>query len=146
MAKHFDKLKEKKRDIKFNNPTPQSINEESHYEYVKFSFKYLISDNSSYNYTEKDRGYFCTFISRLHEVSRMKCGEFKGSYSRGLRNHSIKWEETTQKSFGLPQEEQLVDQPFQFALSVNEHGRIIGFFISMTFYVVWFDPNHVTYA
>ncbi|NOU68206.1 hypothetical protein GC096_29695 [Paenibacillus sp. LMG 31461] len=59
-----------------------------------------------------------------------------------LRFHDIDWDRSTEKSFGIPKEDEIVDKPWQFAISVNEHGRIHGFFIGNVFNVVWFDPNH----
>ncbi len=45
----------------------------------------------------------------------------------------------------MPNEEQLVDIPYQFSLSSNEHGRVHGFFIDEVFYIVWLDPDHLLY-
>jgi hypothetical protein len=67
----------------------------------------------------------------------MTCSELKYPLQKGLRNHFIDWNGTIQESFKLPNEEQLVDKPFQFSISVNQHGRAIGFFIVTTFYIVW---------
>ncbi|QKQ77934.1 hypothetical protein FBB35_25410 [Nostoc sp. TCL240-02] len=61
------------------------------------------------------------------------------------RCHPIKWEDTREKAFGLPNEEQLVDIPYQFSISSNEHGRVHGFFIDEIFYIVWLDPDHLLY-
>lgn len=76
----------------------------------------------------------------------MKSGELKYPTVKALRNHFINWEDTSQKSFGIPNEEFIVDRPFQFGISANAHGRIIGFFIEHVFYIVWFDPDHHTYS
>jgi hypothetical protein len=45
----------------------------------------------------------------------------------------------------LSNEEQLVDTPYQFSLSTNEHGRVHGFFIDEVFYIVLLDPDHLRY-
>ena len=47
--------------------------------------------------------------------------------------------------FGIPGEDQLVEKPWQFALSANEHGRVHGFLIQNRFYIVWLDPEHELY-
>jgi hypothetical protein len=60
--------------------------------------------------------------------------------------HPIKWEDTSENKFGFPNEEQLVDTPYQFSISSNEHGRVHGFFIAEVFYIVWLDPNHLLYS
>jgi hypothetical protein len=52
----------------------------------------------------------------------------------------------SENSFGIPGEEQLVDTPYQFSLTSNEHGRVHGFFVENIFFVVWLDPKHQLYA
>jgi hypothetical protein len=42
-----------------------------------------------------------------------------GSRSSSVRCHPIKWEETSESYFGVPNEEQLVDTPYQFEVSAN---------------------------
>lgn len=143
MAK-FKAPKPGKPNAKFS---PPSIDKEgSHKELVKFSFKYLTVDNPAYSFNKKDSAYFIKFLERVSLVCKMKCSELQYPTLKALRNHYIKWEDTTQTSFGLPAEEQLVDKPFQFGISANEHGRVVGFFIGSTFFIVWFDPDHNTYA
>jgi hypothetical protein len=113
---------------------------------VKFSFKYLIKDNSSFDFTGQEADYFLKLIDRFKDVSSITIKDFRTNYSKSLRNHPIKWSDTTENSFGLPNEEQLVDEPFQFSVSSNKYGRVIGFFIEDVFYVVWFDNKHQLYA
>ncbi|WP_018664660.1 hypothetical protein [Heyndrickxia acidiproducens] len=64
---------------------------------------------------------------------------------KGLRFHDIDWNDTCEDCFGIPNEEELVDKPWQFAISANEYGRVHGFFIGNVFYIVWFDPEHKLY-
>lgn len=115
-------------------------------ELVKLSFKYLIKDNPAYPFTNQSTTYFCKVFDRLSHVCGMTLGEIQYPSTKALRNHFINWEDTTQREFGLPNEQQLVNRPFQFGISANEHGRVIGFFIGFVFYVVWFDPDHNTYS
>jgi hypothetical protein len=49
-------------------------------------------------------------------------------------------------NFRIPLEDEIVDQPWQFEISSNEHGRVHGFFIGNVFNVVWFDPKHLLYT
>ncbi|MCT7972974.1 hypothetical protein [Laspinema olomoucense] len=66
-----------------------------------------------------------------------------------LRCHPLDWSDrrVTEKCFGIPNEEQLVDTPYQlFQLSANEYGRVHGFFIENISYIVWLDPNHNLYS
>jgi hypothetical protein len=72
--------------------------------------------------------------------------ELKTNGSPALRCHTIDWPDTSEGAFGIPEEEQVVDTPYQFSLSSNEHGRVHGFFIGEVFYVVWLDPEHQLYA
>ena len=144
MAKKFERPKHKKEEGKIQFPIYNK--ESAHSQLVKFSFKYLVSDHDSYLYKHKDSSYFLKLIERVAMISAMDCDELKSQYKKTLRNHYIKWDDTTQDGFGILNEEQLVDRPFQFSISVNEHGRVIGFFIANTFYVVWFDTEHNTYS
>jgi len=86
------------------------------------------------------------FNQRLHDLCRHRVFELKTSKNSTLRFHPIDWNDTTQSSFGLPNEDQLVEEPYQFSISVNKHGRVHGFFIDNVFYIVWFDPNHRLYS
>ncbi len=71
--------------------------------------------------------------------------ELTSNRSRALRCYTIDWEDTSETCFGLPNEEQLVDTPYQITISANEHGRMHGFFIDEIFYIVWLDPEHRLY-
>ena len=116
-----------------------------HDDLIKFSYKYTDLSHGVFHFNDRDIYYFVRFIQRLHDLSRYRVSELKTSRNSTLRFHPIDWNDTTQSSFGLPYEEQLVEQPYQFSLSVNEHGRIHGFFIENVFYIVWFDPTHQLY-
>lgn len=118
----------------------------THSDLVKFSFKYMAVDHEIFGLRNRDEAYFMSCIYRLKHISSFNCSELKYPTVKALRNHFIRWEDTSQKCFGLPNEEQLVDRPFQFGISANEHGRVIGFFIDSTFYVVWLDAEHRVYA
>ncbi|MDJ0676493.1 MAG: hypothetical protein QNJ36_14115 [Calothrix sp. MO_167.B42] len=78
-------------------------------------------------------------------MSGLTAQELLINRSSSLRCHPINWEHTSENCFGLPDEEQLVDTPYQFSLSSNEHGRVHGFFIDEVFYIVWLDPQHLLY-
>ncbi len=84
-------------------------------------------------------------LKRLKDLAGWTPGEFVGRPNDTLRNHPIKWRDTSENGFGLPNEEQLVDTPYQFALSANENGRVHGFLIDEVFYIVWLDPDHLLY-
>ena len=96
--------------------------------------------------TDREIAYWLTLLDRLKGLSGMTVQELIKSRSKALRCHPIAWWDTTESCFGLPNEEQLVDTPYQFSLSANAHGRVHGFFIDEVFFVVWLDPEHRLYA
>ena len=114
-------------------------------EHLTFSFKYLDLYDKDFFIHECESKYFIALLSRISELSRYEAGNFKAVYNKALRNHDIKWEDVTRDSFGIPNEEQIVDKPWQFGVSANENGRVIGFFIYNIFYIRWLDYNHDLY-
>ena len=113
---------------------------------ISFSFKYYENNHNKFSCIKKEVSYWLTLLDRLKALSSLTAQELLADRSSTLRCHPIKWEETSEKSgFGVPNEQQLVDTPYQFSLSANEHGRVHGFFINETFYIVWLDPDHLLY-
>ena len=112
---------------------------------ISFSFKYYQVGHSKFSCNEKKVIYWLTLLERLKDLSSLAAQELLVNRSSTLRCHSIKWEDTSESGFGLPNEEQLVETPYQFSLSSNEHGRVHGFFIDEVFYIVWLDPDHMLY-
>jgi hypothetical protein len=113
---------------------------------ISFSFKYFQADHPLFYYKNKNVSYFCVLLERLRDLSGFTALDIQASRSSSLRCHPIKWRDTTVNSFDIPNEEQLVDVPYQFVLSANKHGRVHGFFIGSVFYVVWLDPDHKLYS
>jgi hypothetical protein len=112
---------------------------------ISFSFKYYQENHNKFSCIKKEVSYWLTLLERLKSLSRLTAQEFLASRSITLRCDPIKWEETSESGFGLPNEEQLVDIPYQFSISSNKHGRVHGFLINETFYIVWLDPDHLLY-
>ncbi|MGI0492333.1 hypothetical protein ACN4EG_11160 [Alkalinema pantanalense CENA528] len=112
---------------------------------VSFSFKYLKTDHKKFNWNDREISYWITLLDRLKNLSGLTAVELKSNSSKSLRCHPIDWNDTSENGFGIPDEEQVVDTPYQFSLSSNEHGRVHGFFIGEVFYAVWLDPNHCLY-
>jgi len=113
---------------------------------ISFSFKYYQTAHDRFSCTKKQVVYWLTLIDRLKDISSLTAQELLINRSSTLRCHPIKWDDTSEKNgFGLPNEEQLVDTPYQFSLSSNEYGRVHGFFIDQIFYIVWLDPDHLLY-
>lgn len=76
----------------------------------------------------------------------MTVQELLSNRSDSLRAHPIEWSGTSENGFGIPKEDEIVDKPYQFSIGSNEHGRVHGFLISNTFYVVWLDKEHQLYT
>jgi|JI7StandDraft_1071085.scaffolds.fasta_scaffold482844_2 site-specific DNA-cytosine methylase len=115
-------------------------------ELINFSFKYLREEHEKFPCFHEDHGYYFELVRRIKAISTLKLIELMTNRSSALRMHPIKWSDTSENSFGIPAEEQIVDTPYQLSLTANEYGRLHGFFISNTFYVVWFDKHHALYS
>lgn len=113
---------------------------------INFSFKYLDTDNEKFPCSSTETNYHIQILKRIKNVCSWQKQEFIQNSSKALRIHPIKWEETSERDgFKIPGEDQIVDTPYQFSVSGNEHGRVHGFFIQNTFFVVWFDKSHMLY-
>ena len=115
-------------------------------ELFNFSLKYLDHQHEKFNYTRHDAVYFCEVLNRLKNLCSLTKQEILSNRSSALRVHPIDWNDTSVKEgFNFPNHEQIIDVPYQFAVSSNEYGRIHGFFIYNTFYIVWLDKEHKLY-
>jgi hypothetical protein len=114
---------------------------------VNFSFHYLVRDSHKFDYNDRDFKYFDALLERTQEVSKMTLKEFKTRPNKTLRNHDIAFGDAnvSEDGFGIPHRADLDADAWQFSISVNAHGRVHGFFIDNTFYVVWLDPYHALY-
>jgi len=90
--------------------------------------------------------YTQTLMERLKALSAWTLKEFMNSHSKSIRAHPHTWAETARPKGFQHVNEQLKSTPsWQFQLSGNEYGRVHGFFIGNTFYVVWLDQDHKLY-
>jgi len=115
---------------------------------VAFSFAYLDLIHQKFNSANYPETYFKKFSERLKEISKIKFKTFVSDphLKRTLHSHPIKWEDTAEKAgFNLSGQKDLADQPWQFSVTVNEHGRVHGFWIENIFHIVWYDLNHALY-
>ncbi|MBD0301208.1 MAG: hypothetical protein ICV85_03225 [Tolypothrix sp. T3-bin4] len=112
---------------------------------ISFSFKYYQDKHNKFSCIKKEVSYWLTLLDRLKALSSLTAQEFLVDRSSTLRCHPIKWEDTSESGFGLLNEEQLVDIPYQLSISSNKHGRVHGFLINETFYIVCLDPDHLLY-
>jgi len=77
----------------------------------------------------------------------LKSQEIINDRSKSLRCPGIVWQDTTEPNgFGIPNEDRLVNIPYQFQISANEYGRVHGFFSENIFYIVWLNPDHNLYT
>jgi hypothetical protein len=102
----------------------------------------LNGDNEKFCYYPHEGAYFVELIGRVKALSSLTKQELLSNRSKALRAHPIDWTLTTETCFGFPKEEEIVDIPYQFSINSNEAGRVHGFFIYNTFYLVWFDKRH----
>ena len=112
---------------------------------LSFSFKYFKTVDGNFDPYSRDSDYFIVLLERIKELSRLTLQQFYSNRSQALRSHPIDWHDTTENSFGIPGEEQIVGTPYQFELSANEYGRIHGFVIDSVFFIRWLDPDHNLY-
>ncbi len=114
---------------------------------ISFSFRYYQDDKDKFSIRGKDAKYLASLLGRLRDLSKLTALELINNQSKSLRCHVINWQDTTENNgFGIPNEEQLVNTPYQFQISANEYGRVHGFFNENIFYVVWLDPEHNLYS
>lgn len=117
---------------------------------VSFNFRRLQNVTEKFDYQIKAAGYFNSLINRFCDISKMSRKELTvnncGKHS-GLRCHQINFKENkiTENGFGIPGNEELDEDAWQFALSANEHGRVHGYFVGNIFFIVWLDPEHNLY-
>ncbi len=119
---------------------------------ITFSFRYLQMQHEVFNYQDRDSKYFKTVIHRLQAVSDIETKRFTEDQSlrRSIHLHRIDWTtNVSESSFNTgvngtanPEHD---SEAWQFAITVNEHGRVHGFLIGDTFFIVWLDPKHVLY-
>ena len=113
---------------------------------IRFSYKYLDLKHDKFCVDCQNSEYFIKLIARFADVSRMTAKELRLPRNNGsIRSHGIKWHEVSEDCFGIPNEDEIVTDPWQFSVSSNEHGRVHGFIIGNTFFVRWFDPEHKLY-
>ena len=114
---------------------------------ISFSFRYYQDDKDKFSLGGRDSRYLAFLLRRLRDLSQLKSQEIINNQSKSLRCHGIVWQDTTEPNvFGIPNEDELVNIPYQFQISANEYGRVHGFFSEHFFYIVWLDPDHILYT
>ncbi len=114
---------------------------------LKFSFKNLdLTSNSKFGIHRCKEGYFQKLLERLRDLSCMKDSEFRTARSSSLKIHKIDWSTTSEKGGFTSLNDQLRSlEAWQFEITRNEHGRVHGFLLGDTFFIIWVDPDHQLY-
>jgi hypothetical protein len=116
-------------------------------EAMVFSFKHLDLTSAKFSLDRCKTNYLLKFVERLRALNGLSIREVTTNKSKSLRAHSIDWAVTTEKDgFSFLNEQLQSLSAWQFEISSNEHGRVHGFFLDRTFFIVWIDANHQLYA
>lgn len=116
------------------------------HKHLSFSFEFF-REREFFGIGDCDVHWFSSLLVAIRNYSEKELSENK--YERSARFHKIKWSQPNIPiSFNdlnwLPKNDQvLVGQDEIFQLSITQgSGRIIGFIVGNTFYVVLLDPKH----
>ena len=114
---------------------------------MRFSFKCLdLVSNPKFGLHHCANGYLPKLLERLRDVCALKELDFRSSRSPALRAHQIDWEKTSEPGgFSCLNEQLRAIKAWQFEITSNAHGRVHGFLLEDTFYIVWVDPSHALY-
>lgn len=111
---------------------------------ISFNFKNL-RQTEKFTYANQEPNYFIKVLERIQEISKMTKKEANTRFKRILHCHEIDFldRRVSEDTFGINDEADLY--AYQFAITVNAHGRVHGYFIENIFYVVWLDPHHLLF-
>ena len=114
---------------------------------LRFSFKHVdFSKVGKFCVTQCEDGYIAKFLERLRDVSQLTVLEFRTNRSSSIRSHPIEFAQTSEKEgFSSLNQQLRGSEAYQFELTANKHGRVHGFLVNDTFYVVWIDPKHLLF-
>ncbi len=116
---------------------------EWHKEKMRFSFVHFDREHEAFNCGGTKVGWFLDLLETIKHISNLTRIEFEYHQRQHYQVHRHDWSKTSYKFDCLPPDlmEQIEDECYQFRLSTGS-GRVHGFFIENTFYVVWLDPHH----
>lgn len=114
---------------------------------LHFSFKYLDLDpGGKFCISRCAGGYLSKFLERLRDICQITIQQFRTNHSSSLKAHKIDWERTSEpKGFQRLNEQLRANEPWQFEITRNEHGRVHGILVDATFYVIWVDAHHLLF-
>lgn len=125
-------------DIKKTEPKQRRLN---------FSFQFFDVSDVELCPATFPNGYTQSLMARLRDLSGWTVTEFLNARNnKSVRAHTHDWKQTSRPD-GFPNlNDELKDNPgWQFCISANEGGRVHGFMIDSTFYIIWLDHNHKLY-
>ena len=112
---------------------------------MNFSFKFFDESDEELCPPNFKEGYTRALMLRLRVLSVWTGEKFRGKIENNIRNHIIDWNDTARACFSSVNMEHRDTPAYQFAVTEYAHGRVHGFFIGDTFYVIWLDCNHALY-
>lgn len=110
-----------------------------------FSLKFYDVSNPKFRCDGRTDHYFQALLDRLKALSQEEVSTLtarKADQARRFHRVDFAKPNVSEGGFGIPKWEQYEGDAWQFAVCSNEHGRVHGFLIENTFYVVWLDPDH----
>jgi hypothetical protein len=130
--------------LRVKSEIPKSISldiiKQRRLEHLRFSFSLLDLQHEMFNCGETHRvkdGWFAHLLNNLSQISNLNFKEFL-QQRQHYDLHPIDWDSTACRPHieGYEQYEFM-----QFRLS-SSTGRVHGYFIENTFYILWLDPHH----
>jgi hypothetical protein len=117
-------------------------------EKLLFSFHFLDTDHKAFNCGKTEPSWFMHLMYNLREISKLNRFEFTKEQSThyGVHNHDFS---KTAHHYNESVSEETLEQisegdMIQFRLS-SSGGRVHGFLIHNTFYILWLDRHHNLY-
>lgn len=134
------KIKSPKKSKNEKFPIPKNNDIEN----LNFSFKHLDLDNNKFEIPYHNDRYFRKLLERKKELSKLTIKDLRNNHSKSLRFHKIDFKSKgiSEIGFGINSQLDIDENSYQFQISSNEYGRVHGFLIDTTFYIVWLDRYH----
>lgn len=113
---------------------------------ILFSFEFFDHDDDEVCPSRFVEEYTQALTRRLRVLCQWTVHHFQNKYEKNIKNHIIEWRKTSRSmGFSRIPTEHKDAIAWQFAVAEHTHGRVHGFFIGNTFYIVWLDCNHLLY-
>jgi len=112
---------------------------------LRFSFDFFDRNHDAFNCGDTEDVWFIGLLDSFKEVSNLRLVELT-QQRQHYDAHEHDWGDLDYEYDKLPPNlwDQVRDHCLQFRISKSE-GRVHGFTIGNTFYIVWLDPHHNLY-